>query len=761
MVKKDTNNYKAPSKLMSNDQDIHVIKPSLERQLVYPRFPNYDFLQIEEVNQVLHNFTRKGFNSVSCIYTSKIASFIPSVYKDGKFIHEFHKLRYNFVLVSLDIKNGEKYWTFEVRNRLWNGDWYIQTENGKQYTKRYTSSSPNPSGNILKLQGNLENFRICFPLSNADVPRLIKTTGYSLIGNFELKQQFDETKTEDYILIDKGTKKRVIGATLKFVPVTEHYQEIIQGDTSEHLQPNTAKEKGNGVYTITYSKTKTVGDYYGWLFVYVGDVKVCDHSVTVHKIQNYTPKVTPVKTVDPTRTVDVNGKTFTMYKGEIKTFKAKIKATNKYGHVDTSKSAKSFVVNIYHTYNEAYTNPLSNSVKYKEKTEVISAKTNDKGEFTFEINSRGNYVDKSTIVFNLPKTTNYPAYTSGKYTLKHEWFVAKDWDSIQSECKRENGADAIVLSTKTYHRTRENQTIEINRTGCNKQYILGKKGKGWATLENSFFTNCFRIEPKTSDINELVLMGIRITDTNCAIYQKTNTALTVRSCLFEYNKNKKTGNQGSVVYQASKTACYTDIQYSYFQNNYANCVLGRYNVNLEHNLFKITHVRFTTQPEPFVLEQYSGKGILKNNQFYINTSLYWDKKGKAKVRIYNKNRSYAKISVWVGKTANVNGKTRHQLKSNLSFNFFDPPYNNRGYIFSAYWYPYDIRAFIVASAKTSRINRATGHAVYGTDWAWRDGYYLVREKWKNYNTYNPFITIKNGKQIEDKRIIVPSDGGVI
>ena len=162
-----------------------------------------------------------------------------------------------------------------------------------------------------------------------------------------------------------------------------------------------------------------------------------------------------------------------------------------------------------------------------------------------------------------------------------------------------------------------------------------------------------------------------------------------------------------------------------------------------------------------MLEQYAGQGTLKNNQIYVNTSLSWSSTGKPIVSMYNKNRSYAKISVWVGKNAKVNGKTRHELAKDNSMNFFDAPYNNKAYIFSAYYYPYsNVKTFIVASSPNSRINRATGHAVYGVNWAWKDGYTLVRESSKNYNTYNPFVTFVNGKKVVSAQIQVPTSGGI-
>ena len=122
----------------------------------------------------------------------------------------------------------------------------------------------------------------------------------------------------------------------------------------------------------------------------------------------------------------------------------------------------------------------------------------------------------------------------------------------------------------------------------------------------------------------------------------------------------------------------------------------------------------------------------------------------------------AVVEIYVGKNATVNGKTRYQLLGDNTFNFFKEPYENKAYIFSAYWYPYsNVRAYIIASSTNNNINKATGHAVYGRNWAWKDGYYLGRVAWKRYNTYNPFVKFIKGKKIVDTAILVPESGGVI
>lgn len=744
--------YKPVNHLMCADENPDTLQPTSDVQFIYPRYPNYDFLQIEEINQVIYNFTKHGFTSTSCIYTSKIKDFLPKTHNDKVFVKNIHNLRYNFTLVSMVMKNNQNYWTFEVHNTLWSGEWYLQNEDGTPYTGSYNATSPDITGHTFTIHGkNLQNFRLCLKLTNDNIPRHIDVNCYSFIGNYEYTQQYDENKSEIATLVNKKDNTFVENAIVKLIPLDNSSNEITNNNYTNYIQPNTAINKKKGKYSVKYSAVPVVGTYYARLEAYIDDELVAHTNVIIHKVQNYS------------RTISLDSTNLKMYKGEIKTFKGKINITNKYGYTNNNKINQEFVVNIYHTFNIHHKNPLDQSLKYKEATHVISTTADEEGNFSFDINSRGNYVDTSTIKIVLPKTANYSAVTSQSYTITHEWFYAKDYPSLKNECEREKGADAIVLYNKTYNRTKSSQTIHINRIEGHKQYILGKSGSGWATLNNNRYGECFHIDnPNNNEsYNQLILKGIQITDAECAIKQENNTMLNAVSCVFRYNLNPETDYQGGVVYQKG-IDCVTDISYSFFENNYANCIIGKGIVELNHNLFKITQVKYTHQPQPFVLKQYSGRGTLKNNQFYINTSLSWDSKGKPKVSAFNRNRSYAKIAIEVGKTATVNGKKSNQLHSNNSMNYFDKPYNNRGYIFSAYWYPYDnVHAYIVASSSNKNINKATGHSTWDVDWAYRDGYYLVRESWKNYNTYNPFVKFKNGNKIVDPKITVPSAGGVL
>ena len=292
--------------------------------------------------------------------------------------------------------------------------------------------------------------------------------------------------------------------------------------------------------------------------------------------------------------------------------------------------------------------------------------------------------------------------------------------------------------------------------------MLGEKGTGYPTIKSTYTQPvfCLKKGENTSKelINSLILNGIKVTEAKTVVKQEGNSYLEIINSVF--SENRGASYIGGVVYQTDKTSV-ANIHNNYFVNNYANCICGRGNVKISNNLFKITDVKYTYQPEPFLLEQYSGNGIVSNNQLYVNTSIDYSS-GKPVIKKFPKNRSYAKISIWCGKTAKVNGKGVSELKGDNKLYFFNAPYNNKAYIFCIYYYPYgNVKTYIVAYATGNNLNKATGHAIEGVNWAWKDGYYLVREDSKSYSTKNPYVTIKNGKAIESTEIYVPTSGGVV
>lgn len=717
-----------------------------------PTLPNYSFLQLEEINQVIYNYTKYGFTRTSQISTDVIKEEFPST-MDGRGVIGigFDNIRYNFTLITMR-KSGKIYtWTFKVVNTLWTGGWQLLNLDGTQYTGEYTSLTTNKGGDTLILEGeNLHSFILNLTMSNDTLGRQIATNTYQFVGNYEYSHQFSSNITEYATLQETKTKKLYSNATVKFVPLTSTGKVVTSTDGS-YLKPYTAINKGNGKYGITYSATKSGGTYYGRLEAYIGGIIVAQQTVKVTKIQKYEPVVIP-KVKEPEKQLDYDLNTLWINKGAKRTFKMKLHAENIYGH--SIKPNEKIVVNIYHTYDVAHNDPFVSPKIQKMKTEVHSVLADNDGTFEFKLSARDCYVDKSYFVISLAKSASFNGWTSERIPLNHYVKTAVNYADLKTECEKEDGADLIVLENKDYTASNDHKEIKINRTSTDKQYIVGRKGSGWSTINENGYGILFNV----GESKKLYMRGVKVINSDCAIFQNEKSFVELVSCAFVGNKFVRTKYIGGVVYQDKISSL--QVNSCFFENNYGNCIKGLGYVIIENSLFKVTDDKYVVQPEPFVLEQYEGEAVLKNNQIYVNTSLTWDSKGKPKVVMANKNRSYAKISIWCGKTATINGKSRNQMNTHNTLNFFDAPYNNKAYIFSAYWYPHGINAFIVASSTNKNINRATGHAVQGTNFAWRDGYYLVRESSKDYNTYNPFVKFVNGQKIVSHEITVPSSGGV-
>ena len=729
----------------------------------FPRYPNYTFLQLEEINQTLYNYARNGFDDWYCVELSKVYDKYNLSGSSG-----FNDLRYDFVLISME-KTGSIYkWIFEVRNVFWTGNWRITNNLGEIISEdNYdVSYGDNPAGNVLIVSGvNFKNFNICFQLSPEDKVRKINHTSIRFEKNYEYSHQFDQDQIEEVKLLNASTGNPIANATVTLVPL-DHKKKLIPQELEtkqgyNFLKHYTTTTNDKGIARIKFNKTITVGKYYARLEAVSPSGNTCFTSVTDDRIQNYVPE--PVIEPEPEPFVDKSGRTIEVpdlhiFKGEIKTFKIQVIPKNKYGVVYKPQSEK-YVVDIYHTYDQAQNVPNAKVNQSKMKTDKYTFTTDANGYVECKINSRGFYGDYSYLKIVLPKTTTFEQVVTEEYTIKHDWLYIQSYNALKRELEAEDGADAVVLSNAT-HTKNSADTIQIKR----KQFILGEKGNSYPTIDGNYYTRMFTVKSGTNAtkelLNELTINGVRIIKCNNVITQENNTNITLTGCVFQENKFEQTGGQGNTVYQNDRN-CFATIDHCYFENNYGNCILARGNIIIDANLFKITDVKYTIQPEPFVLEQYDGIGTLTNNQIYVNTSMIY-KDGKREISRYNKNRSYAKISVWVGKPAKVNGKGVSELKGDNTFNFFDKPYNNKAYIFSIYYYPYgNVKTYIVASAWNNRINNATGHSVEGVNWAWKDGYNLVRESSKNYNTNNPFVTIKNGRIIEDNQIYVPVSGGVV
>ena len=721
----------------------------------YPRYPNYDFLQLEEINQVIYNQSRKPIYQWYCFNLKEITDKYPSIGTATKINKSFYKLRYDFCIIGCNVSNNHYTYTFEIRNTFWTGKYKLTTLDGKTIARDKYTAMPleSKNGNTLMIETDLPIFQLCVELSNEDKARVIEKNNVAIPvvsirfeGTYSYTHQCDKDSYETVRVIETQTNNPVSGATVKLVPLTKTKGYIAPSLETKpeygYLKSYTTTTDSKGYAKIKLSATKSPATYYARLEATKGESS-CHTSLTDTRLQNYT------------RNIEKQFNEYAMYKGEIRTFTFKVKPVNKYGVGYTPKSEK-YYVDIYHTYDSAQNVPLAKSNAQKKVTKKYSTQTDENGTFEVTLNSREFYGNYSYIKITLPATTKFESYSTETISIRHDWRYAKDFADLKTEIERTNGADAIVLKNADYNRDKT-ETINVNR----KQYILGQKGKNYPTINSYNDEPLFVLKAGSNSnkelMNMLVLNGIKVNKAKTVISQEGNSYVQLLNCVF--TENQGADSEGAVIYQKEST-CIADVHDNYFYNNYGNCITGRGNVRIDKNLFKVTAIKYTVQPEPIVLNQYTGTGVLSNNQIYVNTGIDYSS-GKAVVKASPTNKSYAKISVWVGKKATVNGKGISELHKDNSFNYFDSPYNNKAYIFAVYYYPHGINAYIVAYATGKRINKATGHAVQGTDWAYRDGYNLVRVSSKNYSTKNPFVTIKKGKVIESPEIYVPTSGGVI
>lgn len=714
----------------------------------FPTYPNYSFLQLEEINQTILNFSSEPFREWSCINTEHIYSKYTNTLNKT-----FRDLRYNFTIIKC-VKSGSVYtWTFEVRNVFWTGKYKLLNVDGSVYTGSYEVSTSDSGGNFITISGNnFNHFILCLELSNVDQQRDIESTVITFEGEVEYTHQFDNSSYEYLKVINAETKQPIVGATVKLIPLDSRKRRVDTVLESEpsypYLKHYTTTTDSKGIAKIKFSATLTPDTYYAMVTAVSQGGNKATTQVIDHRVQNYG------------REILYDEDNFYMYKGEIKTFEFDIQYVNQYAQNYHPNIKEDYVVNVYHTYDSAQTNPLTPTITSKMVTDVYSVKSDNNGRFSFTIDGRGFYGDKSYVKIVLPATDGFKSYTSDELTLRHEWFYVNTLKALKNECANPDGCDAIILRNKEYVRDSSADTVHITRN----QYIIGAKGSKYPFIDGKQNKILFEVDAGTGmnqkELTEFTLIGVQIENCDNVISQNDYTNVTLSNCVFKHNTNTFKNYQGNTILHKTSN-CITTVQNCYFVNNQSNCILARGNCNISNNLFKITDVKYTIQPEPFILNQYSGKGILKNNFIYINTSMVYEN-GKQTFVKYPSNRSYAKIAVWVGKNAVVNGKGVRQLNGDNTFNYFDDPYNNRAYIFSIYYYPYDgVKTYIVASARGDKINKATGHAVEGTNWAWKDGYNLVRYSSNNYNTNNPYVTIKNGNIIESSVIYVPVAGGMI
>lgn len=712
------------------------------------KLPNYDFLQLEDVNQTLYNYARDLFDRWYSVN-------IPYLLRTTGLTGDFSDVRYDFVLVS---REGDK-WTLEICNTFWTGNWKVIDEDGNLVNNDVAVDYYDVHGDEVMFYGsNLENYKIYFQLAPFDVGRSISSNPiYFERNGYNVTTQFSTTTNQVVKIIDKNGNP-VEGATVKLVPLTELNKPIpstLETSTGyNYLKSSYGITGSDGTCKIRLEKTpRPINQKCVLTATFEGETA---HTFLNNaRIQQYTRQLAISDTESGITSLD----DLWMYKGEIKTFHFKVNPINKYGFGYVDKAVNSSV-DIYHTYDENQNTPNTQNNVQKLVTKRYTVRTDSNGEFTFKLNGRGFYADTSSIKIVLPETDKYESLISDTFTVKHHWFYANDYEHLRSECEKTDGCDAIILRNRRYDR-HDNHYIKIKR----KQYIIGEKGSEYPTLNSNHYKDLFMVtRGKGTDkelLNELTLLQVKIINTNNTIQQWEYTNVNLIGCVFENCMGQVNPYQGAIVYQKNKE-CSTNVQHCYFVNNFCNCIVGRGKVFIQSSLFKITDTKYTPKQEPIIVNQFDGEAILQNNMLYMNSSMEYSD-GKKIIKSVPDVVSNDKMSVYCGSTATINGKNIYELEADNSLNFFDEPYNNRAFLFSIYYdYYSNIKNVTVACARDEiHIDNCTAHGIEGSDTLYKDGYMLVRESTKTYIDSNPHIHIQNGKIIEDEHIYVPTSGGII
>ena len=322
---------------------------------LFPKYPNYTFLQLEEINQTIYNYSRTPFYKWYCIDLSKVLTSYPTLGSNNHLIKSFYNLRYDFTLISL-VKTDNLYtYTFEIRNTFWTGKWKLTTIDDTEISREdYTATTDNGAGNKLTITGeSLDMFKLCVELSNEDKSRNIETNELSIKfeKEYSFTHQFDKSSYEEVKVVNTETNSPIQGATVKLVPLNEKREYIsnsLENNSSyPYLKSYTTTTDSKGIAKIYLNATPTPDKYYARLEA-TYRTSSCYTSLTDDRIQNYT------------RTIDEISE-LKMYKGEIKSFTFKIKPINKYG-IGYNPDSEIYQVDIYHTLDVAQNIPLVNNI---------------------------------------------------------------------------------------------------------------------------------------------------------------------------------------------------------------------------------------------------------------------------------------------------------------------------------------------------------------------------------------------------------------
>lgn len=703
-------------------------------------FLEEDFAQIEHLNQIIYNnLTHESwdcFDTALLLEQQKIFGKTWGTYdaqnpKNSKITQNVKDIRYNGMIVNIEILSDGYIYTFDVRNALWDGTYKIthsknnNVEEDVPFADDEIIIKKGDTSNKLevRLSGEYKDrMRICFHMNMSGDGRNINETDTSIYleNPVEYTHQYDETVTEKGYVYFSKNKKPCSGANISITPCDSQGLPINKGIP----QKSGIITGKNGSFAMPYGEVDSPGHYYVILkasYTKLGVTASTQQIVHIQKVQKNT------RSIEWGDASNYKG----IIKGRIHTYKIQCITKNEFGIHDVKLDKK-----LEGTYvNVSFIRATGSSTTY---TCPIEKDTDGTYCIKPRINYRQYYEDYSHLNISIPASDGFPAYIS-QHKITHDWFVAENIDDVISELRKtdsigEIGTDWIFLKPGTYSVTKP---ITLKR----QITFAGLKGENPVTFTGNYKTSIISIENNTAASDYYMnvnLIGIKFMEAVAAIRLETGCDLLIDKCFFTHNTNAKGNYKGCSIFMPvddksikNHDLWKVEIRNSTFYDNKGNEIQSIGKTYIHNNLFKTDHYSYLQQPEVKVVNVRAGAVKYEYNKSYINIGS----------KPMPTNHSFAKALTFIEKGATFNGKGPSQLGKDMSLPLYGHPYYNQAYTYAIYYYPYDdVRTKIVCSPRRGYERQATGHASRFKRWVYYDGYNFVR--WNNGrnkgNTHDPW-----------------------
>lgn len=682
-----------------------------------------DFAQLEHINQIIHNNVK--YEGYLCFDTALLLEQAPQygTYnsnnpKNSKITKNVVDVRYDSIIVNVNTKSyTDAYlYTFEVRNILWDGTYYIsQSKNTDDETSiphtdiQITKIDENTIS-ILVSGSNKGNLRVCFHLTQAGTKRTIQENSLIIEQDEKYSDTYNETvKHSGYLKDDQGNP--VNGANVSLVGCTK--EGLVTTDSFKDYK--NIKTNSEGKYTLEYSQVDKPGTYYALITATKGLLEIS----AIVEVEKTMTDSRGVIWGDESQYKGV-------YKGRIWEYSITLVSLDKYGKHSTDPA-------LNHDDNiigQTVTVTMVNQTTGKEIHQTCTIDKNNRIHPTFSY--RRFYEDVSQLKISMPDDGVYPAvvYT---HDVTHDYCIVDNEDDLRYWATAEDGPDWIMIKPGTI---KINSTIPITRDLT----LMGIHGENPVILDGQNKTNIFKVTNSTTDKDNFIrfrIFGTKLINATPTIHLNKSTALLVDRCTFTGNSHSKQHHKGCCIYTdithdniQHPELFQVHIQNSTFYNNVGNEIVSMGETLINNNLFRTDRADCLMQPEPKVVNVASGNTTYKYNKSHIKVT-----------KSLKTNHSYAKALTFVYKNGRFNGKGPSQLRSNNTLPLYNSPYSNEAYTYAKYYYPYsNVRTTIVCFPKRGHERRATGHASSIQNWVFYDGYDFIRAENGNGNTHDPWTS---------------------